>query len=177
MRTIAQILIAGLLIYGIAFMGRFEVGSTPEQGMLRLAWRMTHARVRICEERSDAQVEKTLKHMRAHLGCVTRVVAYRLRFVVEGKIVHEELVAPSGIHGDRPLTVHSSLWVPPGVTAAELTFEPDEHWVAAHLPRLIGSDELAELPRLAWQGNVIIERGRIAIITLGSDGRSFRVFH
>jgi hypothetical protein len=115
-----------LLLGALAFLSDFTIGSLPDHGVIRLAWRLVSQRVSLCRQASAAELERLPQHMRRPTVCVDRLLPYALRVAVDGRPVLERRVSAPGAHGDRPLYVQEDLRAEPGPHTVVISFVPDE---------------------------------------------------
>lgn len=130
-----------------------------DAGMMRLSWRMAAPEVEECRELSPEERAGRPAHMREEEVCERRFPSYRLRAAVDGRTVADRAFQPGGIRGDRPFFIFEDVLMEPGRHAVEVRFEPVD-------------DEGADLPRLAWEGEVGVGPREIVLITYERDGES-----
>lgn len=178
MKTAMRIVLSGLLFFGVAYFGRMAIGQDAQHGLLRLAWRTSGEKVRICKELSDAEKAKIPVHMRRDAGCVSRVMPYRLSVTVDGKLVENRAIEPAGIHGDRPLFVQAEMVRAPGPAAVHIDFAPD----LTLLHEAVGTRDpaweaaAAKATRFTLDRNIDVRAGRIALVALDRAGKELVVY-
>lgn len=177
-RALFNVLLSGVLFFGVAFFGRKAIGHDADHGLLRMAWRTSGEKVRICKELSAAEKAKIPIHMRRDAGCVSRVLPYRLHVSVDGKVVEDRPVVPAGIHGDRPLYVQAELPRAPGPVTVQIDFAPDLSLLHQEVGKRDPAWEAsaAKAPRFALDQVVDIRAGRIALVALDKSGKQLVVY-
>lgn len=177
-RVMVNVLLSGVLFFGVAFFGRKAIGRDADHGLLRMAWRTSGEKVRICKELSAEEKAKIPIHMRRDAGCVSRVLPYRLHASVDGKVIEDRAIVPAGIHGDRPLYVQAELARAPGPVAVHIDFAPDlsllHEEVGMRDPAWEAS--AARAPRFTLDKTVDIKAGRIALVALDKAGKELVVY-
>jgi hypothetical protein len=177
------VLLAAALLAGIAWLSNLPLGREPDQGVVRLAWRMVGERVSLCRRRSAAELEGMVPHMRQPLDCRVRLLPYRLRVTLDGAPVIDRPVESAGAQGDRPLFVQEELAVSPGPHRLEMTFT-----AAPGLARGAGGIEvrgeeeraaleaaLAKARAFRLERSLDIRAGRIVLVELVEEQGEFRV--
>lgn len=177
-RVIVNVLLSGALFFGVAFFGRKAIGHDADHGLLRMAWRTSGEKVRICKELSAEEKAKIPIHMRRDAGCVSRVLPYRLHVSVDGKVIEDRAIVPAGIHGDRPLYVQAELARAPGPVAVHIEFAPElsllHQEVGARDPAW--EEAAARAPRFTLDRSIEIQAGRIALVALDRAGKELVVY-
>lgn len=178
MKTALRILLSGLLFFGVAYFGRMLIGQDAQHGLLRLAWRTSGEKVRICKQMTDAEKAKIPIHMRRDAGCVSRVMPYRLNVTVDGRVVENRAIEPAGIHGDRPLFVQAEMVRAPGPAAVRIEFAPD----LTLLQEAVGTRDpaweaaAAKATRFTLEETIEVRAGRIALVALDRAGKELVVY-
>jgi hypothetical protein len=187
----ARIGFTGGLLVALAWIGHFPIGSPEREGLLRLAWRMSGAQVRICVERSEEELMRLAPHMRQRLACEDHVVPYRLALTLNGEPRVERLVTPRGAKGDRPIYVQEELKLPPGEYALAVEFEPapreepDEDEEDGERKgeddqvdkaRQALSEAIAKAPRYRLDEPIRTAAGRITLIELDESSRELKIY-
>ncbi|MBI3983661.1 MAG: hypothetical protein HY337_12175 [Gemmatimonadetes bacterium] len=94
----------------------------PAHAVIRLTWRTRSKRVDECRRLTTEEQAQLPAHMRREEVCEGRVLAYRLRVVLDGDTVADETVEPRGARADRPLYVFHEIPAPPGVRVLDVAF-------------------------------------------------------
>jgi hypothetical protein len=150
------------LLAVVAGLGQIPVGGASPQAQLRLSLRTVQARIETCRERSASELAALPQHMRTPTVCSEQAPDYRLRVTLDGEVVIDQLVAPGGWRGDRPLIVDHRLDTSPGPADLSILFAPE---VDPTLP----AEEVAKLPRYELERPITFTAGRIALVTLDKD--------
>jgi len=187
----ARVGTAAALFALLAVLGHFPMGSTSHDGLLRLAWRMSGAQVRLCRERSQEDLLRLPPHMRQAKACDDIAVPYRLSLRLNGEERLERVVHPRGAKSDRPIYVAEDIWLAPGAYRIEVRFEPDaaaaeklgdqedqeaKHGLdrpghEAHVLR----DAIGRAPRYALSQNLVSTAGRVALVELDESAQELRL--
>ena len=182
---------AAAMLALLAVLGHFPMGAKPHDGLLRLAWRMSGAQVRLCRERSQEELLRMLPHMRQAQACDEVAVPYRLSLRLNGEERLHRVVRPRGAKSDRPIYVAEDLWLAPGRYQIEVRFEPD----AAAAEKLGDQEEreakdgadrpgheghalreaIARAPRYALSQELLSAAGRIALVELDESAKELRL--
>ena len=93
--------------------------------------------------------------MRKPRECVSEVLSYDLRAIVDGRVVAEKLVRSPGLRADRPLSVEEDLRITPGDHEVSVTFTP-------HTAAAVGKT-------LSLERKIHFDRGRVVLITSEDD--------
>ncbi len=96
----------------------------PEDALLRLSWRSPGRRVEECRRPTPEELERLPVHMRRDEICEGRIVPYRLRVTLDGRLEVDAEVHAAGAREDRPVYVFRELWMPPGRHALRISFRP-----------------------------------------------------
>jgi hypothetical protein len=120
-----------------------------------LGWRLTGQVKERCRDLTPQELAKRPVHMRVPRECVTEVLSYDLKAVVDGQIVAEKTVRSPGLRADRPLNVQEDLRVIPGDHDVRVTFTPHEAG---------GPGKVLSLER-----RVRFDRGRVVLVTYDND--------
>lgn len=177
-RVVFRIVLSGVLFFGVAFFGRKAIGRDADHGLLRMAWRTSGEKVRICKELPAAEKAKIPIHMRRDAGCVSRVLPYRLHVTVDGKVVEDRPVVPAGIHGDRPLYVQAEMPRKPGPATVHIEFAPDLTLLTSEVGTRDPAWEASatRAPRFTLDQTIDIRAGRIALVALDKSGKQLVVY-
>lgn len=156
----------------VAWLGQIPFGKAGEDAVIRLALRATRAKTEICRTRSEAELEALPIHMRQAEICEEVAPAYRLALDVGEQRLLEERIEPGGLRGDRPLIVDRQVTVGPGRRSVAITLAPllDPSDVDAV------ANASAALPSYALERELILEAGRITLVTLDDSSGELRVF-
>jgi len=130
-------------------------GAAPDHAVLRLGWRLAGQVKEQCRDLTPEELARRPVHMRKPRECVTEVLSYDLRAVVDGRVVAEKLVRSPGLRADRPLSVEEDLRIAPGEHDVSVTFTP-------HIAGATGK-------ALSLQRGIRFDRGRVVLITSEND--------
>jgi ferredoxin len=147
--------LSALLLGGVALGSRWPQGAAPEHALLRLGWRLTGQVKERCRDLTPEELARRPVHMRVPRECVTEVLSYDLKAVVDGQIVAEKTVRSPGLRADRPLNVQEDLRVMPGDHDVRVTFTPHEAGGAGKV--------------LSLEQRVRFDRGRVVLVTYDSE--------
>jgi hypothetical protein len=156
----ASILILAFIAFGASFP---LPGAPPEEGLLRLDWRLRGEEAGGCLRPTEAELERLPPHMRNPDACAGGLPPYRLSVRVDGGLVLDRVVRGGGVRGDRPLTVYDEVPLALGLRRIRIDFEPaDEMGPPA---ATVAGDGL----RLSTEGTVEIEAGRVLLAVRRQD--------
>jgi len=180
-RWVAVVILTALLLGGVRLLAHFPSGHQPEEGAIRLAWRIAGEKVRLCRKASREEQAAIPQHMRLPEQCQEHLLSYDLQVVINGQERYAAQYAPAGAKGDRPIFVHE-----------EIKLKPGEYDLAVHFMPAIGlvdwqsrfgeltEDEqgqlkqsLAGTARMNYQGRVRVRAGRIVLLDLDEGIRQF----
>jgi hypothetical protein len=116
-------LLGALLIAGLSRVPYAPGGA--DGALIRLSWRTPGEYVEQCRKLTPEELEALPIHMRREQVCEGRIVPYRLRMILDGALVYDEIVRAAGAREDRPLYVFRERRVPSGRYDVEVTWEPD----------------------------------------------------
>jgi len=153
-----MILVTALLTLGTAAAARAPY--TPaghEQAWLRFSWRLTISAKEHCRPRTQDELDALPVHMRTPEVCTPDTATYALLTRIDDQPVETKHLARGGVKGDRPLFVLEERALPPG-----------KHHIRVAVERRDDGDDhlIAELDT-----TLVLERGRVQLITLSPDGR------
>lgn len=111
-------------VAAVALASRLPVGADPGHAELRLALRTAAARLEVCRERSDEELERLPAHFRVRRECDEIPVDYRLTVEVDGESRLDRVVSHRGVRRTRPLAVDEAFTVQPGRRRVEIAFLP-----------------------------------------------------
>jgi hypothetical protein len=171
---------------------------SADSARLRMSWTARPERIEACRTLSDAELAEREEHMRQRVDCDGRLATYALRVGVDGRRVSESVVRGGGLRHDRPIHLLSDVDIPPGRRHVVITFtrrektdddaaafrhvESDvadtgifagraEREMAEHARRA----EAAIPPRLKLDTTLVIQPGRVVIVTFDPDDRRLTV--
>lgn len=121
-------LLAVAVTVAVAALGRLPVTlDGGDDALVRLSWRLRGSEVeRACRRPTPEELEELPAHMRNPDACVGRLDPYRLRVLVDGDTVVDEIVRAAGARQDRPIYVFREVSVAPGRHELEVSFRQDE---------------------------------------------------
>ena len=173
---VPRIAVPVLCLVALAWVVRLPMGSTPQQGLLRLAWRTIGARVKVCRDYTPEELQRVPAHMRAKQVCAQSLLPYRVRAAVDGAPVLDQLIEPAGVRGDRPLFVQRELTLAPGTHRIAVHFDPEPaQGIEDAALRDATRSATADAVRYALEQEVRIAAGRIVMIELDESTKAFRV--
>jgi hypothetical protein len=115
LRLAAGVGVALLSLLALVALSRVPYQALPgDDALIRLSWRTVGTYVEECRRPTAAELERLPVHMRREEICEGRMLPFRLRVTLDGRVVLEETVMPAGARGDRPLFVLREIAVPPG---------------------------------------------------------------
>lgn len=117
---------SALLLGGVALGSGWPQGADPDHALLRLGWSLAGQVKERCRDLTPAELASRPVHMRRPRECVSEVLAYDLKAVVDGQIVAEKTVKSPGLRADRPLSIEEDLRIAPGDHDVSVTFTPHE---------------------------------------------------
>ncbi len=126
-RIFLIIIVTTILLVGMARMSHVLVGKEAAGSTLRLAWRATDNKVRICQEYTEEQKRSIPIHMQMGGQCENHIVSYQLTVTVDGASVFKGRITPGGARGDHPLIVSENIRLLPGIHAVTIDYVPDAH--------------------------------------------------
>jgi hypothetical protein len=183
LRRAAGLALALALTASIAALSRVPyTAAEADHALIRLSWRTPGAYVEECRRPSAEELERLPAHMRREEICEGRVLPYRLRVLINGRVIYDEMVRPSGAREDRPLYVYRELPVRPGDYGVEISWEREDVAVFADSrpPTPVGepgesragrarSGPTATPERLRLSARLALEPGDIALLTYDVD--------
>jgi hypothetical protein len=181
-RRTAAAAAAMLLLGGLSRVPYDATGA--DHAAIRLSWRSTGELVQECRRPTPAELERLPIHMRREEICEGRLLPYRLRVMIDGRLVVDDLVKPSGMRGDRPLYVFREIPVKPGSYRVAVSWEEEREErspdgaarVAGEVTAGAGSASREArnlLPRqLGLETGVELESRDIALITYDINSRA-----
>jgi quinol-cytochrome oxidoreductase complex cytochrome b subunit len=114
----------GLLVL---FSHRPEVAPVPEgAALLQLSLAVAGARLVPCRERSAAELETLPPNMRAPLECPRGRAPVRVTLALDGRVLIDQTVAPSGFAHDGASTLYRRIAVPAGRHLLRVTVDGAE---------------------------------------------------
>jgi ferredoxin len=146
---------SALLLGGLALGSGWPQGAAPDYALLRLGWRLAGQVKEQCRDLTPEELARRPVHMRKPRECVSEVLSYDLRAVVDGRAVAEKLVKSPGLRADRPLNVEEDLRITPGEHEVSVTFTP-------HSAAGVGK-------ALSLERKLRFDRGRVVLITTEND--------
>jgi hypothetical protein len=169
LRRLLGVAIAVSVTLAIAALSRVPyTAARGEDAMLRLSWRTPGEYVEECRTVGADELARQPAHMRREVVCEGRLLPYRLRVLLNGDRVVDEVVVAAGARQDRPLYVYKEIPLPAGDYHVEVDWRAErgaqsEDLPAGATPRHLGiGAELRLKPR------------EVAMITYDSDRRRFQ---
>ncbi len=160
-RRAAAALLAIAATTGIAWLSTAPTDFLGDAGAaVRLSWRVDGVPVEACRTRTEEELAALPVHMRSPLECERTLAPFALDVDLGGRPVVRDTVFPRGVRGDRPLYVFRDFPVAPGRTAVSVRFEA------------LAADGAEGVPtRYRWNGEVQLNSGDVALVTMGEDGQ------
>jgi ferredoxin len=124
-RPVAAVVFSAVLLATIALGSRWPQGADADGALLRLGWRLAGQVDERCRDLTAEELARKPAHMRAPRECVTQVLTYRLKALVDGRVVADKRVKPPGLRGDRPLSVEEDLPIVAGEHTVQVSFTPE----------------------------------------------------
>lgn len=155
LRIVAAVGFSAILLGLVALSSRWPQGADADHALLRLGWRLTGQVRERCRDLTPEELANRPVHMRTPRECLSEVLTYDLKAVVDGKVVMEKRVKSPGLRADRPLSVAEDLEMLPGEHAVAVTFTPED----------AGSGGT----RLSFERKIRFERKRVVLITYEND--------
>jgi ferredoxin len=155
LRSVTAAAFSALLLGLVALGSGWPQGVDADHALLRLGWRLAGQVKERCRDLTPEELAKRPVHMRAPRECVSEVLTYDLKAVVDGSVVTAKRVAPPGLRGDRPLSVEEDLEIAPGEHDVRVTFTPE--------------DPASGGKTLTFEGRVRFDRQRVVLITYDND--------
>jgi hypothetical protein len=194
---IARVGTVAVMFALLAVLTHFPMGRPVEHSLLRLAWRMAGAQIRLCRELEQEELLRLPAHMRQPRQCEDHVVPYRLSLRLDGETRLERVVLPRGAKSDRPIYVSEELSLVPGRYRMEVRFEPDPRHAVdedhesrrGERQRRDGGEEkgeregerselqqaIARAPRFDLTRDLVAKAGRIVLVELDESARELRL--
>ena len=113
-----------LALLATARLSQIQVGEAATESLVRLNFRIHGQNVKICEQRTQAELEKIPVHMRLAEPCQFRPVSYELVVEIDGKEQLRKALEPKGAKADRPIIVAEELLVSPGQRQVKVLITP-----------------------------------------------------
>lgn len=174
MRRGAGVVVAVAVTVLVGALSRVPYSADAGAGAtLRLAWRVVSVRVQVCRHRSPEELAGLPAHMREDEVCERQVLPYRLRLVVDDRLVADDVIHAGGARQDRPLFVFHQLALEPGTHRVTVRFdrqgiapvEPPEEHLEEH------GDAGVSPPALTLDTTVSVSPREVLLVTYDSDAR------
>jgi ferredoxin len=154
-RTLAAVGFTAVLLVALALGSRWPQGTDTDQALLRLGWRLAGQVKEQCRELTPDELAKKPAHMRTPRECVSQVLAYDLKALVDGRVVADKRVRPAGLRADRPLSVEEDLAIAPGEHTVQVTFTPEDPGAGGRV--------------LSFERRVRFDAKRVVLVTYDND--------
>lgn len=146
--------ISGVILFMmISFLSQIPTVFSDDSGILRLSWRLTGQNIKICEDRTQDQLNNIPAHMRTQQICIQKPIDYQLLVSINGESKINEIIKAGGLHGDRPIYVHRDIKLHSGNHQVQIHFEPLD-------------DSLSEGIKLEYSSEININNNQIILIHL-----------
>lgn len=147
-------IVSGVILFMmISFVSQIPALFSDSSGILRLSWRLTGQNIKICEDRTQAQLSNLPAHMRTQQICTQKPIDYQLLVSINGENKITEIIKAGGLHGDRPIYVHQDIKLPSGNHQVQIHFEPLD-------------DSLSDGLKLEYESEIKINNNEIVLIHL-----------
>jgi ferredoxin len=154
-RGALRVAFSAVLLGLVALGSGWPQGADADHAVLRLGWRLAGQVKQRCRDLPPDELARRPVHMRQPQECVSEVLTYGLRAVVDGVVVAERRVTSPGLRADRPLTVEENIRISPGDHQVTITFVPE--------------DATGDGKRLSLTRRLRVERQRVVLITYDGD--------
>lgn len=161
---VSAVAIAVGLLGAVGLLSRVSVAGEDAGGSaLLLTWRVRSEEVGRCRTPIPEELEHLPSHMRNPDACVGPMPPYQLTVEVDGNLLVETLVEPSGNRGDRPLYVFREIGLEPGTHGVRVRF-------VRQGPTVDGSDPDSGIASLEFDGTVSLGSGEVKLLTRNEGG-------
>jgi hypothetical protein len=116
MRFAAQLLLYVPLMVLIGYFStspRYHV-TEPDEALVRVSFSHAAQRLQECRQRSDEELAKLPPNMRLREDCPRERAPTRFQLEVDGQVMVDRVITPSGLSKDGPATLYSRMRVPAG---------------------------------------------------------------
>jgi hypothetical protein len=86
----------------------------PDEALARVSFNHAAQRLQECRLRTDEELAKLPPNMRLREDCPRERAPTHFQLEIDGEVVVDRVIAPSGINRDGPATLYSRLTVPAG---------------------------------------------------------------
>lgn len=127
----------------VLFSQRPEIAPVPpDAALLRVSLAYAGARLLPCRKRSAAELERLPPNMRAPLECPRGRAPVRFTLALDGRVLVDQTVAPSGVAHDGASTLYRRIAVPAGRHRLRVTVDGArrEQWVELDAGRVLSID-------------------------------------
>lgn len=160
----------------VALASRAPIGKPATGSELRLALRTAHARIEVCRERSDEELERLPAHFRVRRECEETAIDYRLTLDVDGARRIDRVVSHRGVRRTRPLAVDVAIPLSAGSRQVEISFVPELPALLSRVQRGEGDSQslgaqFATLPAPRFSARLEFVTGRAELVVLDESGR------
>ena len=204
-RSIATIVVSAAAGLGIVAGSGAAVPFHPEHAArLRLSWSARPERIERCRTLSDEELALRPEHMRQRMECDGVFATYTLEIALDGRRVESAVIIGGGVRNDRPIHDLRDLDVSPGAHRVRVSLtrreaeasggsdddqdddddgesrDDDESGISTDR----GERERAERTRrqraalpasVVLDTSMVLEPGRVAVITFDAGRRAFTV--
>lgn len=165
-RRTGALALAGAFVLGLGTLTRLPYRVAGEdEARVRLSWRIRGEQAGGCRTPTAEELEALPVHMRNPDACVGSVPPFRLRVEVDGRVVLDDEVRPSGARGDRPVYVFRDLPVGSGAHRVRIHFVQQEGADAGDA----GTGGTRRPLRLELDRELRLGPRQIALVTLDAD--------
>jgi hypothetical protein len=116
MRIAAQLVLYVPLMVLIGYFStlpRYHV-TEPDEALVRVSFSHAAQRLQECRQRSDEELAKLPPNMRLREDCPRERAPTHFQLEIDGQVMVDRVIAPSGLSRDGPATLYSRLRVPAG---------------------------------------------------------------
>jgi hypothetical protein len=102
-----------VLIGYFSTLPRYHV-TAPEEALVRVSFSHAAQRLQACRQRTDAELAKLPPNMRLREDCPRERAPTHFQLEIDGQVMVDRMIAPSGLSRDGPATLYARLTVPAG---------------------------------------------------------------
>ena len=155
--------LSGIIFFMIiSYLSQIPTVFSDDSGILRLSWRLTGQNIKICEDRTEDQLNNIPAHMRTQQICVQKPIDYQLLVSINGESKISEVIKAGGLHGDRPIYVNHDIKLPNGNHQVQIHFEPLD-------------DSLSDGLKLEYSSEISIKNNEIVLIHLPQGQKNLAI--
>lgn len=92
---------------------RYQI-TEPDEALVRVSFSHAAQRLQACRQRTDEELAKLPPNMRLREDCPRERAPTHFQLEIDGQVMVDRVIAPSGVNRDGPATLYSRLSVPAG---------------------------------------------------------------